>query len=80
MKKKKAQQKINVITYDRVAKITHPDACQYCGAKDEELRPYGKNNEWICFECGMSPNNKKTTDKVFGNALNGKHADGKHIR
>lgn len=26
--------------------------CQFCG-KDEELRPYGKNGEWICFDCGM---------------------------
>lgn len=26
--------------------------CQLCG-KFGELRPYGPNKEWICFECGM---------------------------
>ena len=26
--------------------------CQVCGKK-EELRPYGKNGAWVCFECGM---------------------------
>ncbi len=28
-------------------------ACEYCGAKDEELRPYGKGGAKICYECGQ---------------------------
>lgn len=27
--------------------------CELCG-KIEECRPYGPNNEQICFECGMT--------------------------
>ena len=26
--------------------------CEICGKKDE-LRPYGKNGENVCFDCGM---------------------------
>lgn len=37
-----------------------PDGvCEFCGKKDE-VRPYGPNNESICFDCGMK--DKKTTD------------------
>ena len=36
--------------------------CQLCG-KPEELRPYGPNGEWICFDCGME--DEITTDKRF---------------
>lgn len=36
-----------------------PDGiCEMCGKKDE-LRPYGKNGERICFECGQK--DPKTT-------------------
>ncbi|MEW6506376.1 MAG: hypothetical protein AB1432_01390 [Bacteroidota bacterium] len=34
--------------------------CAYCG-KVDDLRPYGKNNERICFECGMK--DEETTQK-----------------
>ena len=37
-----------------------PDGiCAYCG-KNTELRPYGKNGERICYECGMK--DPKTTE------------------
>jgi ribosomal protein L37AE/L43A len=26
--------------------------CRVCGRIDE-LRPYGKNGAWVCFDCGM---------------------------
>ena len=42
--------------------------CELCGKK-AELRPYGPNNENICFECGMK-DEKKTIEmfkkKVIG--------------
>lgn len=47
-----------------------PEPCEYCG-KISELRPYGKNGAKICFECGMKPENKQTTDKAFEDVLNG---------
>jgi hypothetical protein len=37
--------------------------CEYCG-KTAELRPYGKGGAKICFECGMKPENRKTTDMM----------------
>lgn len=42
--------------------------CQLCG-KHAELRPYGPNNEWICFECGMK--DEATTKRKFAEALKG---------
>jgi len=44
-----------------------PDAkCELCG-KMGELRPYGPNNENICFECGMK--DEKTTAKKMDEHL-----------
>lgn len=44
-----------------------PDGiCEYCGKKDE-LRPYGKNGERICFECGMK--DPKTTEDMMNKNL-----------
>lgn len=37
-------------------------ACELCGAVDE-LRPYGPNGEWICFDCGMK--DEETTTARF---------------
>lgn len=31
---------------------TAPENCDYCKYK-RELRPYGANGEFICFDCGM---------------------------
>lgn len=44
--------------------------CEYCGKLDE-LRPYGKNGAKICFECGMKPENIKTTEDMCERALLG---------
>ena len=42
--------------------------CQLCG-KQEELRPYGKNGEWICFDCGMK--DEIDTSRQFSKVLDG---------
>jgi len=47
-----------------------PKKCAYCGAT-AELRPYGINGANICFECGMKPKNRATTDRMFSSLLNG---------
>jgi len=39
-----------------------PQQCDLCG-EISELRPFGKNGECICFECGMK--DKETTRKMF---------------
>lgn len=36
-----------------------PEICELCGKLDE-LRPYGKNRERICYECAMK--DKETTE------------------
>ncbi len=46
----------DVIFIDRV------DKCQICGLVGE-LRPYGPNDELICFKCGMK--NLDLTKKKF---------------
>lgn len=52
-----------------------PKACAYCQLTHEktglpiDLRPYGKNGAWICFDCGMSPENKEITKKAFREVL-----------
>lgn len=38
------------------------DICEFCGAVTE-TRPYGPNNEEICFDCGMK-DEKTTTRKM----------------
>jgi hypothetical protein len=42
--------------------------CEFCG-KQEELRPYGPNNESICFDCAMK--DEATTSKKFSEMLDG---------
>lgn len=41
-------------------------ACELCGAV-KELRPYGPNAEWICFDCGMK--DEETTKARFAAIL-----------
>lgn len=45
--------------------------CEQCG-NEEDLRPYGKDGRWICYDCGMK--DLKTTTKralhvMFGVSL-----------
>lgn len=47
---------------------TPPGNCELCG-KADELRPYGPNNEWICFDCGMK--DEATTARKFNEMVDG---------
>jgi hypothetical protein len=45
-----------------------PQVCQMCGVIDE-CRPYGPNDEEICFECAMKDEEttrKKMNSYIFG--------------
>ena len=42
--------------------------CEMCGTIDE-CRPYGPNNEQICFECGMK--DEETTKKKMAQYIYG---------
>lgn len=45
-----------------------PQMCELCG-KVDECRPYGPNNEQICFDCGMkdtATTEKKMMSYIFG--------------
>ena len=44
------------------------NACSECG-KINELRPYGENFAWICYDCGQK--NKTRTEKNFIALLDG---------
>lgn len=57
----------------RIGNITiieaEPDGkCAYCGKMDE-LRPYGKKGEQICFDCGMK--DEKTTARMMNRNMYG---------
>jgi len=60
----------NAVIMDRREQKDFMGKCQLCGAYDE-LRPYGPNNENICFQCGMD--NLETTEKKFSEMLKGGH-------
>lgn len=49
--------------------MQEPDqACEMCGII-AECRPYGPNNEQICFDCGMKDEEttrKKMSEYIFG--------------
>ena len=40
-----------------------PQACQMCGVIDE-CRPYGPNDEEVCFDCAMK--DPETTERKMG--------------
>ena len=45
-----------------------PQACEMCGVIDE-CRPYGPNNEEICFDCGqkdIETTERKMAAYIFG--------------
>lgn len=49
--------------------------CELCGIIDE-CRPYGPNDEQVCFDCAMSKVGeetvkKKMTQYIFGDETNG---------
>jgi hypothetical protein len=46
---------------------TEDAPCQLC-EKVDELRPYGPNGEYICFDCGMK--DEKTTSRKLNEKLN----------
>ena len=43
---------VNGHTYVIMTKERPPGICEECSTT-AELRPYGKNNKKICFDCGM---------------------------
>ena len=46
------KRKGNVVIMDRRDPHAFDGKCEMCG-KQDELRPYGPNNENICFDCAM---------------------------
>jgi hypothetical protein len=42
--------------------------CQLCGSEDE-LRPYGPNGKWVCFDCGMK--DEEEARRQFSKVING---------
>ena len=44
-------------------------ACCHCGDTAAELRPYGPNGAYVCFECAMNPEHRAETDRQFGGRL-----------
>ena len=58
---KKKQMNIKILNHNESF-----DICQLCG-KEDALRPYGPNKEWICFSCGMK--NEETTRAQFEEIL-----------
>ena len=49
-----------------IIEATEPAKCSDCGEVDE-LRPYGKNGSWVCFDCMMKDEEegKKQFEKLF---------------
>lgn len=41
------------------------NTCYNCGTDEKELRPYGPNMSWVCFDCAMKPENKKQTESSY---------------
>ena len=62
------QRKGPFVVMDRVDPHAFDGKCALCG-KVEELRPYGPNNENICFDCGMK--DEVTTSRKFQEMLDG---------
>lgn len=60
----------NVTIMDRRDPSAFDGKCEMCG-KNDELRPYGPNNENICFDCAMK--DEVTAKKKFHEFLKGGH-------
>lgn len=40
--------------------------CIYCGTTEHELRPYGLNGAWVCFDCAMeTPERQEELGRQF---------------
>lgn len=48
-----------------IIEAEEPDICERC-KKLEELRPYGKNGERVCYDCCTEEEKKIAYDKLFG--------------
>jgi hypothetical protein len=57
-----------VIIADRGDPHAFDGRCELCG-KQAELRPYGPNNESICFNCAMK--DEATTGRKFMEMMDG---------
>lgn len=45
--------------------------CYVCKSTEEELRPYGLNGQWICFDCMMGdPERQAESARQFENQMN----------
>lgn len=66
------RESLNVISIDA---SEAPECCEYCG-EPGDLRPYGKDGEWICFKCGMSEENIEDTEAKFADILDGVASNG----
>lgn len=62
------ERKGNTIIMDRVDPHAFDGNCAFCN-KYTELRPFGPNNENICFECGMK--DPETTSRKCAEMMEG---------
>jgi hypothetical protein len=60
------ERKGNLRIMDRRDPHGFDGTCAFCG-KTDELRPYGPNNESICFDCAMK--DEATTSRKFQEIL-----------
>lgn len=60
------ERKGSFIIMDRSNPHDFDGKCELCG-KADELRPYGPNNENICFDCAMK--DEATTAKKFNEMI-----------
>lgn len=51
----------------------HDQVCEMCG-KIDECRPYGPNNEQICFDCAMTKVDEETVKKKMAEYIFGEKA------
>ena len=58
----------NLVVMDRRDPHAFDGECAFCH-KVDELRPYGPNNESICFDCAMK--DEATTDRKIEEMLKG---------
>ena len=48
--------------------VSEPSACAECG-ESKELRPYGKDGAWVCFDCAME--DEENAKAMFGKTIDG---------